>query len=74
MLTKKQFVSLFEDSKLNLGATSDEILYLEQYFDRYKNPNSNTLGVKDLLDEFGMSDRMDLIKMELLDYCKDERV
>jgi hypothetical protein len=77
MLKKKDFVALFrelEDAKdakaKKVGPTLEELQYLEYYFDMYKDRDTNRLGAKDLLDEFGMTDRMDLMKMELLDHCR----
>lgn len=47
MLNKKQFVRLFDEA--NLGASNEDLVYLEQYFDKYKSSMNNTMSVKEFL-------------------------
>lgn len=56
MLNKNQFVKLFDEA--NLGASAEDLTYLERFFDMSKSDMNNTLNVKEFFTEFDMSDRM----------------
>ena len=57
-----------------MGATLSDITYLEHYFENYKDDYNNTLSIKDMMDYYNMSDRMEQIKVKIQTYMAPNQI